>query len=300
MSNFAWANPSTGIREQSNSKDEARLLVWKELQEVSPGPEEAKVNVIVYEQERAGVIGENSQTFDDPAETFDRFSSWESYAWADPRDGRRVMAQSRGIAVQTIQIELGLLDHAPVDSVALYRQRKAFTVDWNDARPADPAPAEIPIDTPSSLIEQVMEGTCADLNRASLLASLWIAQSLQEVAGALHYMSPGPPRRPGIFARTAAWWKKTFTFGKVSICEVCKGPLANPDGKICPNCAGELLKTMVREQPEAPPETPEQASERRWKETPHGYSPATFAIDTSKCVFCGMPEDHAIHGYTGD
>ncbi len=189
-SNYAWANPSTGIREQSNSKEEARLLVWREIQEASPAPEEAGISVIVYEQEPAGKASKENCTLDNPTDGM----SWDGYAFANPSDGMR---ESYSVFIDAAnRIAEQWPEHAPMESVVIYRQREAFRVYCDDPEPAPLIAAEIPLDTPSSLIDQVMEGTCADLQRASLLASLWIAQSLQEVAGALHYMSPVAQKEP--------------------------------------------------------------------------------------------------------
>ncbi len=280
-SNYAWANPSTGIREQSNSKEEARLLVWREIQEASPAPEEAGISVIVYEQEPAGKASKENCTLDNPTDGM----SWDGYAFANPSDGMR---ESYSVFIDAAnRIAEQWPEHAPMESVVIYRQREAFWVFCDDPEPAPLIAAEIPLDTPSSLIDQVMEGTCADLQRASLLASLWIAQSLQEVAGALHYMSPGPPRRPGIFARIAAWWTNLW--------KVPATPLAF------------TFVAQKEPEPEAPPETPEQAAERRAREMrsrvidpnkPHVFE--FGATSPELCAICTKIEKHAIHGYTGE
>lgn len=302
MSNYAWSNPSTGVREQAVDEDEARLQAWESLHKAPELPHQTAVPV--FEQQVAGWA---SQTESDQsiAETWGN-----GYAWTDPVHGKRCQISEWGIAVAIIQS--GWPEHAPVDQVMIYRQRLAFVVKWDDPRPEPPAPVAIEPDTPSSLIQQVMEGTCGDLQRASLLASLWIAASLQEVAGALHYMSPGPPSLPK--------------------CRLCQEELADPDGTICPKCAQAILDAdAVFETPE----TAEQADERRarlvrersmppqvpdslitqfrgsqaWQSTPHLYTlpePGLAREDRGRrsgpdvCWNCGLPEKHAIHGYTGD
>jgi len=188
--NYAWANPTTGIREQASTREEARLRVWTELRESERLPDpQALPEAQVYEQEAAGWSSKENFDLTIP-------EPWDSYAFTDPTTGTRCIVGSFDMA--RIRIAEAWPEHAPVDSVTIYRQRLAFDVRWDDPRPEAPAPAEIERDTPSSLIEQVMDGSCGDLGRAQLLATLWIAESLQEVAGALHYMSPGPSGEDGL------------------------------------------------------------------------------------------------------
>jgi hypothetical protein len=282
--NYAWANPTTGIREQAGTQAEARQRVWKEIQAY---PAEAPSQfddfmVAVYEQEAVGwASNEKHEVI--------LSVPWDSYAFTDPSTGKRCIVGSFDMA--RIRIAEAWPEHAPVDSVTIYRQRLAFEVRWDDPEPEAPAPPEAEEETPSSLIAQVLAGNCADFGRAQLLASLWIAKSMQEVAGALHYMSPGPPRK-----KTGLWaiikeiwgiWTAPVPHGQPN-CQQCGQMLADPDGTICPKCARAILEKMIP--PESSPGIVYQGS-------PHVYE---FGEPGEGCGKCGWPEKHAIHGYTGD
>lgn len=260
--NYAWANPSTGIREQSSTPEEARLRVWEELQIWEHSTEPEPPTVWVFEQESAGwcssVASDCILTLDDE----------HSYAWADPEDGMRYSAGTFAGAVHGIQTSWPA--NAPVDQVTVYRQRHAFSVRFDDPKPELPAPVEMPPDTPQSLIEQVLSGNCPDLGRAQLLAMLWIAEALQE----RRYVIPmrlRKRRRKSIQRRMGLWERfKLWAFGDpmmpksfvvpaapgAPLCEACGLPLDDPDGKICPNCAGYILKRMGADVPYAAPPPP--------------------------------------------
>ena len=116
------------------------------------------------------------------SETLQYEVPWSAgYAWASPLTGHRHFTATWEDAVHAIQEEFAACQNAPVDSVVVYRQREAFQVTYDEPKPEPPAPVVIPPDTPQSLIQSVMDGTCADLSRASILASLWIAEALQGI-----------------------------------------------------------------------------------------------------------------------
>lgn len=177
MTNFAWANPITGVREVAPTLEEARYLVYGELRDsgsIDTPP------VTIFEQERAGVVSANYSTRE-------IVEPWEhGYAFASPADGKRSCVGGWDITVEVIQILLNGMEEAP-ESVIVYRQRKVDEMYYGC--PAPPAPPEEmmsayrvpPPDTPESLIRQVSDGTCYDLQRAQILAMLWIAEALQGV-----------------------------------------------------------------------------------------------------------------------
>lgn len=285
MSNYAWANPTTGIREQSSTKEEARLLAWEELQKDFA---DDHVTVRIFEQERIGSVTSTSQTLD-------THETWEAgYAWADPRDGKRECAMSWASALDQIQrafVELG--GSVPVDSVTVYRQRLAEIVHWNDPKPETPAPTIPESDTPQSLIEQVLQGTCGDLGRAQLLAMLWIAQSGMEIAGALHYMRSGPPQqRLGPWQRFKRWVRGDagIVHFHVSV-PPAAGPLASP----FTDDNNAQLRSGVR---------PTESIVFGYKadpSKPHVYwHPQDGTHSSCAIIGCGKPLNHEIHGYTGD
>ena len=188
--NYSWANPSTGIREQVATKEEARLLAWEEVQKAAKFQPISFLSVGVFEQEAAGWASKAAyeQLPIDP---------WpDGYAFSNPKDGARESYRNFANAAERIADEWPehynrtCSSQAPVDQVTIYRQRLAFEVRWDyrqqlafevrwdDPKPELPTPPVIPPDTPSSLIHSVMEGSCADLGRAQLLAMLWIAEAL--------------------------------------------------------------------------------------------------------------------------
>ena len=306
--NYAWANPTTGIREQASTLEEAKYLAWAELQVIPLG---SLPSTVICEQERVGTVAKGTRTLDIE-------KPWDGgYAWANPRDGKRKMAATWYGAVEQIQhafADLG--EGVSVESVSVYRQRQACVVCFDDPEPGPPAPVVIPPDTPQSLIEEVMDGSCADPGRAQLLAMLWIAGSLQEVAGALHYMSPGPPERTrlGIWQRFKVWLFGHSVY-EARTCELCGGPTADSDTPICPDCA----KVALRKDEELKSETPKEADARRTRlvnerslvgiirgvkadpTKPHVYWFPQDGNSLSCGVYgCGKPLNHAIHGYTGD
>jgi hypothetical protein len=166
-----------------------------------------------------------------------------------------------------------------------------------------------------------MDGTCADLGRAQLLAMLWIAQSLQKSI-------PLPPAagapRPGIFARIAAWiaawWRNLIPTVplafklRAKFCAECDSVLEDPEGTICPKCAAMILEKMnASSEEECRPADNldrEQVRAQAVKlrpidpQKPHVFMHAPWGDNANdpRCwvTGCGKPELDAIHGYTGD
>ena len=171
MTNFAWANPITGVREIASTLEEARYLVWQELSTVAWYEPQV---CHIFEQQRAGIVTKTTAT----REIAELWNS--GYAFASPVDGKRAWVGGWDITVRTIQNLLSGMEEAP-DSVIIYRQREVARVLSKDPAPEAPAPPRPPAaDTPESLIASVSEGTCYDLQRAQILAMLWIAEALQE------------------------------------------------------------------------------------------------------------------------
>jgi hypothetical protein len=301
--NYAWANPSTGIREQAGTKEEARERVWKELQKppgVAAEVQESHgwssneklvaipVAAGVYEQEPVG--WSSNEKFDLAIP-----EPWDSYAFTNPTSGHREIVGSFDMA--RIRIAEAWPEHAPVDSVTIYRQRLAFEVRWDDPEPEAPTPPEPEEETPSSLIAQVLAGNCADFGRAQLLASLWIADALQKRYRLRRVSRRNPGHRyrryhPGVFRTLRRWWRIFWgthwnrTSGQPN-CQQCGQMLADPDGTICPRCAKAILQKC--------------ALESEGNVMPHVYRfPSQGVITDAPCAECGKLLDDAIHGYTGD
>jgi hypothetical protein len=113
--NYAWANPQSGIREQTNQGTPERMLaeakrrVWLELQEARPvhqgltptgneftftreddGPQECQI----WRQEPIGTVTVNGPHIDlEKALTFPPDNPWE-FAWCDPVSGIRIVAEN--------------------------------------------------------------------------------------------------------------------------------------------------------------------------------------------------------------
>jgi hypothetical protein len=307
--NYAWANPSTGIREQASTKEEARLLAWEALQKLETGAPE---HVAVFEQEPAGSASPSAWDLTNS-------EPWaDGYAWTDLNTGQRNSTDTIEIAVCDIQTNWPA--HVPFDSVTIYRQRRAFWVNFDDPKPEPPAPIVIPPDTPSSLLQSVMEGSCADLGRAQLLAMLWIAESLQKAV--VTPPQAGAREQWRFWDALKAWWRNLWEVPTVPlafkltarICAMCNTLLEDPDGTICPKCARAILEanTLSGGTPinkEEKVESPQEAEEKRARAVrnraidpakPHVYSFTPGVWNTGLCLICGKIEAHAIHGYTGD
>ena len=206
MTNFAWANPSTGVRRQAATLEAARRELWEELQEHIKRNEIApttSVNAMIFEQERAGAVSKSSAIVE--------VEEWwpGGYAYASPVNGERYIVASWNTAADNlIRILREMVE--PPHEVIVYRQKACVTVHSSDPEPAVPAPPAPPApDTPASLIQAVQEGTCYDLNRAQILAMLWIAEALKELSAMRG-------------ARTHA-----FEFADGEICAVCGLPMSH-------------------------------------------------------------------------
>jgi hypothetical protein len=267
--NYAWANPSTRVRQQAATAEEARYHAWEALQLLVMHAEidrpKTDYRVQVYEQEAAGWVAVDRDPLGEihTRSELTLCEPWEAgYAFASPKDGRRAIREDFASAVSLVT-ELWP-EHSPAESVTIYRQRPAFEVKWDDPKPPAPIPAEIQPDTPSSLIEQIQTGTCSDPGRAQLLAMLWIAQSLQAIQG-----------------------KK--------VCEIC-GRVAS-DG-LCQVCALKIVKDWEADVKRQKTELENRILARdKWKNMPHLAQLGQGMVKT--CFTCGLPVDHAVHEYTG-
>lgn len=202
MTNFAWANPTTGVRRQAATLEAARHEAWEELQEDRTGA----IQAVIYEQERVGIAGMATASWE-------IHESWgEGYAGASPKDGRRFYRSTWTAAVELVRELLGGMQEPPQE-VVIYRQRAATIVYSTDPEPAAPVPLLIEDNTPASLIRDVLAGTCYDPGRAQLLAMLWIAEGVQKLA---HELSPPEPMT------------HAFRFSDGELCGECGLPMNHP------------------------------------------------------------------------
>jgi hypothetical protein len=284
VTNFAWANPSTGVRRQEATLEAARHFLWHELQIATKDflPTHS-LSGVIYEQERAGVVAESSVNFE--------IEGWwpGGYGYASPIDGKRQHASCWVDAVEGIRADLAEID-SPVE-VIVYRQRSVATVHSTDPEPAAPAPAPPPDDdTPSSLIRDVMAGTCYDLGRAQLLALLWIAEMAMEREGRANmpYRARNPHRRHrrarregGLLKWLRSLWESFWWPVQIKGDDWSVSAKNSADAIACV----EMLTKFEEDRPK-----------RENTEKPHVFS---FS-DGELCGECGLPMDHPTHGYTGD
>lgn len=185
MTNYAWANPITGIREQADTLEEARLRIWDALQ----APDTVTDQVTIWRQSAAFKITLQS------VQNYGQLAAepWTSYAWASPVHATRHWHKIRGMAIDGIRRELQNSPEA--DAVILYMQREAGSVDRFSPRPIletletacritglenedSPRTRHAALD---ELITKVEEGSDVEFFRASTLAQLYAAQALVHI-----------------------------------------------------------------------------------------------------------------------
>jgi hypothetical protein len=168
MIEYAWAHPETLVRERAKTDREAMRRAWEELQSC---PDWGR-RIFIYQQERAGTVGKTSSSLEVP-------ESWPSgWAWARPDNAERCMDATFDAATGKIQAILDEMPDPP-ESVVVYRQRACLIVTKEDPEPAIPEPEQPELDTPTSLISAVADGTRTDFDVITTLAMLWIAEALQ-------------------------------------------------------------------------------------------------------------------------
>lgn len=167
---YAWAHPTSGIREQASSIDEAVRRAWLELAEC---PQEIE-QVYVFEQDRVGRVNSSVAV----QETLK--AVWpDGYAWASPNDAVRHSRPTWEEAIEAIQRELREMRDPP--DVIVYRQRGVAVVDRRDGEPPEFITCEVAADSPSSLLAAIQAGSRSDCETISTMALLWIAESLQQL-----------------------------------------------------------------------------------------------------------------------
>ena len=193
--NYAWANPTTGLREQTQHatptvplallEEQARRRTWLEVNE--PGCKEAGVNV--YRQEVFGQVTAEGDHVELPPgiPPGEAANEYPQFAWAHPVTGIRQFSDSWP---SFLKDEIAGQDN--VSAVVIYGQKFAFQVTYVDPEPPEPAPV-VPTATPASstaldtLREQVENFVDLDNSnpapKATALALIDIAQSLRMLLG---------------------------------------------------------------------------------------------------------------------
>jgi len=219
--NYAWSNPSTGIREQTSHSTpermlaEAKLRVWEELQELpealaNPTPETPFPAWQIYRQEPIGHFDLDGPTVD--AEQAQSHPS-ELFAWTDPETGCRIVDElfpsPDSPILQTLkrQQASGQLVH-PDAHVVIYATWPECTVSRSDPRPAEVPAEELPEtgdrragDAPDiarfkeELETVIVLDDGVKLAKITAWALLDIAMTIREMSGDLRY----PPEPVSIY-----------------------------------------------------------------------------------------------------
>ena len=226
--NYAWAKPLTGLREQTSPGTpeqmlaEAKWRVWTELEDISPAsPDNRPLYLQIYGQEPIGSVTVDGLSISAPRAHFAEKEHPEHlFAWADPETGKRQLVKFLAVWSDHLVEQLKRLQASrdSIDEVIIYATWPECTVSQSDPMPEKPeeqpllfATAGSDDSNPSdSEIRQrknaLGELTIMDDASAIAMQTAWalldIAESLRqaqvplnEIAGALHYMSPGPSRR---------------------------------------------------------------------------------------------------------
>ena len=361
--NYAWANPQTGLREQTgvakNPKDqtelarlraEAKARVWEELQSDSvPTP----YDWYVWEQVPMGTVTASGDEID--SSKID--NSYNMFAWCDPLNGKRALSEQWPSHLKEI---LKADKSGFASEVVVYATREAFTVSRDEPKPEMPAPppkvnrtSPHPLPAEFADLEALAEEVSRfiDLDsghpgpKVTALALLDIAASLREIV-----MHQTRRRKQSRWTR---FWTVVFAFfsapegetikvpvdfeeepdspefaaamkeaGKSFEYCTCTGDGVRENGEFCscPEGAAKKRKQAVETRaaqtvPQAPATPPDPSQglpqnligeirgSEAWKTTPHVCQFGTGSEHGSAaatCFNCGLPEDHAIHGYTGD
>lgn len=175
MYSYAWANPITGIREQAESLEMAKSILWEELQ--SPQVEEEGVRAcMIFARTEAGQVGPTT------GEIVSLSSEWPYYTWASPKNGALQVSSLSAIATLN-RIHKQFIDYTgPVSEVIVYHAKEVARLTPSDPRPESPAAIAPRRQTSSDLLKQAHEGSLVDQGHATTLAFLWIAEALQKIA----------------------------------------------------------------------------------------------------------------------
>ena len=253
--NYAWANPTTGLREQTGIahkpddilrlQEEARRRAWEALQSTPDGMQEVQI----CEQITCGSITQQSFANVDLSEV--RKVQWDleriEFAFCHPLTGARVITSEWPSYLKDVLAEdpVGF-----ISEVVIYASRPAFTVHRSDPEPPpqpDPAAArEHPeLDDLDALHQQVSsfidieQGNPAP--KATALALIDIARSLRRLLGEFTPPEPPPFRLPQR-TQAEALADYDFTWDKLKAVCTCTGDGLTADGAYCVCPAGMQRK----------------------------------------------------------
>lgn len=269
MMNYAWANPSTGFREQTEKHwdprvmlIEARYRVWQELQGLDPvdfGDDEDGI-CSIWQQDPVGSVTVNGPQVD---EVLAKKSTQEggdlAFAWADPETGRRIVSESFPGSELVDVLKRFQANNDAINEVIVYATWKECVVHRSDPEPDSPdavfpAPAALrgdPARPPSRIDQQraildtvetydAPEYDATKIGKISAWALLDIAERLSLLVDG--QQSPKhPKRRLGLWERFKLWVMGTPKESDMGSCAICAGPTAGETSLICPRCAGEIV-----------------------------------------------------------
>lgn len=175
---YAWANPSTGLREAADSLELAKSTLWGEMHPDGVGqfPLSPYISAVIWERKEAGGVGRVSAALAAPS------LEWPDFVWAAPNDARLMVGHVQELVVGVIQDQFQSASPETGD-VIVYHAREAAIVRRGDPRPESPAPKALPVPTPGDLIRRINQGEYVDQQQALTLGVLWIAESLQRGIG---------------------------------------------------------------------------------------------------------------------
>ena len=274
--NYAWANPVTGLREQTRQskstdpaelealKAEARLRAWEELQSTSGIPTPGSPltvplpAVVVCEQIHAGSVTQSGDQMD--PEAIKALDAWDDFqwAWAHPLTGLRQTQTKWPSHLKDV------LASDPVGftaEVLVYASRPAFTVMYGDSKPEAPPiwdwnPPPISGEIPGADLQalRIEVQNFIDLEggnpapKVTALALLDIAQSLRTLIS-------------GATVNEVIARQKLETFNEYfealePVCQ-CIGDGLLPDGSpcVCPEGMARKRAQAVKQHAEQPPPT---------------------------------------------
>jgi hypothetical protein len=190
MTNYAWANPSTGAREQTLKtsdpeelqalESQARHILWSELQAMEP----PRASAFFWRQIVAGSVSSEGSDIEGDGALLDH----AIFAWCDPETGKRARSRSWP------EFRSGIFS-GEVTSVVIYAEVEEFIVRRSDPEPQiHPLPRTRPERVGSSPEESPIAGwkrrledyTALDselLTQATAWALLDIAESLRTLGG---------------------------------------------------------------------------------------------------------------------
>jgi hypothetical protein len=205
--NFAWSNPTTGLREQTPQiafpyrpnelealRHEAFRRAWQSLQDDPQAPPEVEI----CEQIRVGSVTQESESIVDLSEIM--HAEWNQqdclFAFSHPVNGLRITAiEWPGYLKEVLAADpIGF-----ISEVAIYASRPAFTIHRTDPAPNAPEPVpgrEHPeLDDLEAIHREVADFIDLDggnpAPKATALALIDIARSLRRLLG--EFTPPVPP-----------------------------------------------------------------------------------------------------------